>query len=163
MDEACRDPGSKRGHSDLQSFALPTEPPRCAQGTGRQPCMPTATWFARLQWDPQLYIWSRGVTVSTLDSESSNRGSHPRGTSFTVEPHVAVYSLTPGALSSKFFVCRSRRCVYLPSSHAHTHRISEGPARVIWEPQKCLDDPAGIRAGPSVNKDLQAPMRRDSS
>ena len=106
-----------------------------------------------------LVPWCNG----TLDSESSNRGSHPRGTSFTVEPHVAVYSLTPGALSSKFFVCRSRRCVYLPSSHAHTHRISEGPARVIWEPQKCLDDPAGIRAGPSVNKDLQAPMRRDSS
>ena len=26
--------------------------------------------------------WSRGVTVSTLDSESSDRGSNPRGTFF---------------------------------------------------------------------------------
>jgi len=28
-----------------------------------------------------LIIWSRGVTVSTLDSESSDRGSNPRETS----------------------------------------------------------------------------------
>ena len=27
------------------------------------------------------FTWSRGVTVSTLDSESSDRGSNPRGTS----------------------------------------------------------------------------------
>ena len=26
------------------------------------------------------HIWPRGVTVSTLDSESSDRGSNPRGT-----------------------------------------------------------------------------------
>ena len=28
-----------------------------------------------------LIIWSRGVTVSTLDSETSDRGSNPRETS----------------------------------------------------------------------------------
>ena len=33
-------------------------------------------WSAR-----NFIIWSRGVTVSTLDSESSDRGSNPRETS----------------------------------------------------------------------------------
>ena len=28
----------------------------------------------------KIFTWSRGVTVSTLDSESSDRGSNPRGT-----------------------------------------------------------------------------------
>ena len=29
-----------------------------------------------------IFNWSRGVTVSTLDSESSDRSSNPRGTFF---------------------------------------------------------------------------------
>ena len=35
--------------------------------------------YALRQW--HNIIWSRGVTVSTLDSESSDRCSNPRGTS----------------------------------------------------------------------------------
>ena len=45
--------------------------------------------------------WSRGVTVSTLDSESSDRGSNPRGTFFGpslhrahTSPHNLLASLT---------------------------------------------------------------------
>ena len=40
---------------------------------------------------PRLFLllvicsWSRGVTVSTLDSESSDRGSDPRGTSMPTQ------------------------------------------------------------------------------
>ena len=40
---------------------------------------------------PRLFLllvicnWSRGVTVSTLDSESSDRGSNPRGTSMPIQ------------------------------------------------------------------------------
>ena len=32
--------------------------------------------------------WSRGVTVSTLDSESSDRGSNPRGTLMHIAMHI---------------------------------------------------------------------------
>ena len=34
--------------------------------------------------DQAMTTWSRGVTVSTLDSESSDRGSNPRGTSLVL-------------------------------------------------------------------------------
>ena len=33
-------------------------------------------------------IWPRGVTVSTLDSESSDRGSNPREASVHVQSHI---------------------------------------------------------------------------
>ena len=60
-----------------------------------------------------LITWSRGVTVSTLDSESSDRGSNPREASF---PALLLYSsflillVLLSKLSSDvlfFVVCRS--------------------------------------------------------
>jgi hypothetical protein len=43
--------------------------------------------------------WSRGVTASTLDSESSDRGSNPRGTSID----YSRLSRKPACFMQKFF------------------------------------------------------------
>ena len=48
--------------------------------------------------------WSRGVTVSTLDSEASDRGSNPRGTSCPLRllsfPTACFFHFLPAAIFS---------------------------------------------------------------
>ena len=39
----------------------------------------------------QTLIWSYGVTVSTLDSESSDRGSNPRRTFFLYREKICLW------------------------------------------------------------------------
>jgi hypothetical protein len=47
---------------------------------------------------PEIDTWSRGVTVSTLDPESSDRGSNPRAT-FN-DGHSAVEMRAPSRRGS---------------------------------------------------------------
>ena len=51
-----------------------------AQLAGRRQC-PAMTWEPLRRC---AVSWPRGVTVSTLDSESSDRGSNPREASFRI-------------------------------------------------------------------------------
>ena len=60
------------------------------------PLLPRLTLCRR-----RRFRWSRGVTVSTLDSESSDRGSNPRGTFLCI---LRKAPQTCGALS--FVICR---------------------------------------------------------
>ena len=67
---------------------LSTEPAKWSKGANSWPCGRCVSWQDRIgelrfrKLAEASISWSRGVTVSTLDSESSDRGSHPRGTFF---------------------------------------------------------------------------------
>ena len=64
--------------------------------------------YARPDYMPQTWQailrcvlgWSRGVTVSTLDSESSDRGSNPRGTSLPVAAASVITEACHGYAAS---------------------------------------------------------------
>ena len=55
--------------------------PSCPADSELQHLIPSGASQAQVTRPVTSISWSRGVTVSTLDSESSDRGSNPRGTS----------------------------------------------------------------------------------
>ena len=55
--------------------------PSCPADSELQHLIPPGASQAQVTRPVTSISWSRGVTVSTLDSESSDRGSNPRGTS----------------------------------------------------------------------------------
>jgi len=61
----------------------------------------------------QIISWSRGVTVSTLDSESSDRGSNPRGTLVRPDRHTGAMS-RGGSILSVFFLSAQQHRGYSP-------------------------------------------------
>ena len=101
--------------------------------------------------------WSRGVTVSTLDSESSDRGSNPHGTScplrlLSFPPHVFFHFLSAAifyschlaawqqALHSMLVACLLASTVLLSSFlHAALASAGTGPGRchLRWKGLYC--------------------------
>ena len=66
----------------LSSFLHGVQPsPACPADSELQHLIPSGASQAQVTRPVTSISWSRGVTVSTLDSESSDRGSNPRGTS----------------------------------------------------------------------------------
>ena len=84
--------------------ACPPNPPRYI-GT-----QPQAILVLRVGCDVSGDPWSRGVTVSTLDSESSDRGSNPRGTSMHMGQIVQAWepSTSPSSETSAILLRRSK-------------------------------------------------------
>ena len=66
----------------LSSFLHGVQPsPACPADSVLQHLISSGASQAQFTRPVTSISWSRGVTVSTLDSESSDRGSNPRGTS----------------------------------------------------------------------------------
>ena len=66
----------------LSSFLHGVQPsPACPADSVLQHLISSGASQAQVTRPVTSISWSRGVTVSTLDSESSDRGSNPRGTS----------------------------------------------------------------------------------
>ena len=66
----------------LSSFLHGVQPsPACPADSELQHLISSGASQAQVTRPVTSISWSRGVTVSTLDSESSDRGSNPRGTS----------------------------------------------------------------------------------
>ena len=66
----------------LSSFLHGVQPsPACPADSVLQHLISSGASQAQVARPVTSISWSRGVTVSTLDSESSDRGSNPRGTS----------------------------------------------------------------------------------
>ena len=66
----------------LSSFLHGVQPsPACPADSVLQHLISSGASQAQVTRPVTSISWSRGVTVSTLDSESSDRGSSPRGTS----------------------------------------------------------------------------------
>ena len=76
---ACCLPASFHGASFFLSLA--GVQPSCPADSELQHLIPSGASQAQVTRPVTSISWSRGVTVSTLDSESSDRGSNPRGTS----------------------------------------------------------------------------------
>ena len=72
--------------------------------------------------------WSRGVTVSTLDSESSNRGSNPRGTFFASCAQDFCAMVSCGIF--KLFKASCRFPCRVPRKRPSFQQFPEGAARV---------------------------------
>ena len=72
--------------------------------------------------------WSRGVTVSTLDSESSDRGSNPRGTFFASCAQDFCAMVSCGIF--KLFKASCRFPCRVPRKRPSFQQFPEGAARV---------------------------------
>ena len=71
----------------LSSFLHGVQPsPACPADSVLQHLISSGASQAQVTRPVTSISWSRGVTVSTLDSESSDRGSSPRGTSCPPRP-----------------------------------------------------------------------------
>ena len=80
----------------LSSFLHGVQPsPACPADSVLQHLISSGASQAQFTRPVTSISWSRGVTVSTLDSESSDRGSNPRGTSPLSSPIAAI--LPPGS------------------------------------------------------------------
>ena len=83
---SCRDPPASKGGAQSPPAA---SPPAAKREGGGQADARKKEMVACLSRRAEL-IWPRGVTVSTLDSESSDRGSNPREASAAPRPTVDV-------------------------------------------------------------------------
>ena len=118
----------------LSSFLHGVQPsPACPADSVLQHLIPSGASQAQLTRPVTSISWSRGVTVSTLDSESSDRGSNPRGTSCPPRllsfptacffPHVLPFCRL-GAISM-LIACLLASTVLISS---FLHRVRPSPA-----------------------------------
>ena len=77
-------------------------------------------------------IWSRGVTVSTLDPESSDRGSNPRETSCRRIQSVAVRRCVCVCLHKKDFLGGKHRRVVQAKRRWRRRRVGNCETRVAF-------------------------------
>ena len=88
LEPAIFAPHSVDSQKALRKPKLSTEPAKRSKGASSRPCGRCVSWQDRIgelklgKLVEASINWSRGVMVSSLDSESSDRGSNPRGTLF---------------------------------------------------------------------------------
>ena len=96
--------------------------PSCPADSELQHLIPSGASQAQVTRPVTSISWSCGVTVSTLDSDSSDRGSNPRGTScpprlLSFPTACFFFHVLPAAI---FSYC----CHFLPpGSNQHAYRL----------------------------------------
>ena len=113
----------------LSSFLHGVQPsPACPADSVLQHLISSGASQAQFTRPVTSISWSRGVTVSTLDSESSDRGSNPRGTSCPPRllsfPTACFFFMSCPLLSSPMPFCRlAASSMLIASVQPVSHRV----------------------------------------
>ena len=102
--------------------------PSCPADSELQHLIPSGASQAQVTRPVTSISWSRGVTVSTLDSESSDRSSNPRGTSCPPRllsfPTACFFFMSCPPLSSPMPFCRlAASSMLIASVQPVSHRV----------------------------------------
>ena len=106
----------------LSSFLHGVQPsPACPADSVLQHLISSGASQAQVTRPVTSSSWSRGVTVSTLDSESSDRGSNPRGTS--CPPRLLSFPTACFFFSSCPLLSSPTAAILPPGSKQHAYRL----------------------------------------